>query len=286
MALGNKKSNEQTTNKAGAEPQFEEEGDTAVKAETQATTTAEAAAETVTPEAQKAAGTAVAKASSSAVATNDAVQRAKAFQKELDDMRGASDFSFGNYRQFKAVQGEIQESGGEKDSLGRWCKVRLMSWDNHFEVSPGEEGASTKDFVAYSKDGKTIDQVIGEELKGWVGKSVADYLAYLRDDDQGEGFDNAKCREFIDCGCALISSDSGDGPIGTVIQVTLSESSMMAFNRYQNGLKDTARAAAMGIPGFKVPEDPFTFFFLREAAEKGSKKWTKLKIVSELPAKL
>ena len=42
----------------------------------------------------------------------------------------------------------------------------------------------------------------------------------------------------------------------------------------------------MGLPGFTVPEDPFTFYYLREAASKGNQNWTKLKIVAELPAKI
>jgi hypothetical protein len=285
MALGNSKKGTETTSK----PQFEEEqpGAAAAVAEKQEPKKEEPKDEPketpASAEAKTAATTAVAKASSTSVATNEAVQRAKAFQRELDEMRGASDFSFGNYRMFKANQGEIQESGGEEDSLGKWAKVRLIGWDNHFEVSPGEQGASTKNFVAYSKDGKTIDHVIGEEQKEWAGRSVEDYLKYLRED---EDFEKAKVREFVDTACALLGTESSDGPIGEVVQVTLSESSILAFDKYKQGLKDKARCVAMGLPGFSLPEDPFTFYFLREAAQKGDNKWTKLKIVAELPAKI
>lgn len=291
MALKNK--TEQSKN-TGSEPQFEED----------TTSTATAVAEKPAPQGEQAADaqaheaeapaqqvqaaekvstTAIAKASSTAAAVNEAAARAKQFQKDLDAMRGANDFSFGNYRVFKAAQGEIQESGGEEESLGKWAKVRLIGWDNHFEVSPGEQGASTKDFVAYSKDGKIIDSVIGEELKSWVGKAVSDYLNYLRDE---EDFDKAKCREFIDTACALLGSESSDGPVGSVAQITLSESSILAFNKYQQALKDQARCVELGLPGFALPDDPFTFYYVREQAQKGDNKWTKLKIVAELPAKI
>ncbi len=228
---------------------------------------------------------AVAKASTSttSVALADAAAKAKEFQKEVTAMKGASDFSFGNYRVFKGNNGSIAESGGEEEDLGRWAQVRLLSWDEHTEISPGEQGASSKDFVAYSKDGKTIDSVIGEELRTWVGSSVSAYLDYLKKEEE---FPNAKARLFVDTACALMATDSGDGPVGTVIQVTLSESSIPAFSRYQQSLVDTARCVSMGLPGFKLPEDPFQFFFLREVAAKGSNKWTKLKIVSTLPAKI
>jgi hypothetical protein len=158
-----------------------------------------------------------------------------------------------------------------------------MSWDDHVEISPGESGASTKGFVAYSKDGKTIDSVIGEEQKGWVGKPVSEYVAYLRDTEE---FSSTKSRRFIDTACAVLGSDSGDGPIGEIVQITLSESSIGAFSSYQEKLIGKARAVAMNLPGFSLPEDPFTFYFIREVAQKGDNKWTKLRIESTLPAKL
>lgn len=232
-----------------------------------------------------AATTTIAKAAatSTAVARAGAADEAKKFQREVEAMRGASDFSYGNYRVFKGDNGEIVELSGDKEKLGRWAKVRMISWDDHFEVSPGEQGASTKDFVAYSKDGKTIDSIIGEELKSWVGRTVEDYVQFLRVEEE---FANTKCRRFVDIGCALMATESGEGPIGTVIQVTLAESSIPAFSKYQQSLQDNARCVAMGLPGFTVPEDPFTFFFIREAASKGNKSWTKLKLAKDLPAKI
>lgn len=221
--------------------------------------------------------------SSTSVSLADAGNKAKEFQREVQAMKGASDFSYGNYRVFKGNNGEISESGGDQDVLGRWAKVRLMSWDDHYEISPGEDGSSTKDFVAYSKDGKVIDSVIGEELKSWVGKSVQEYAEHLK---TVEEFAKTKVRRFVDTACALMATDNGEGPIGKVIQITLSESSIPAFSRYQQELADTARCVSMGLPGFALPEDPFTFFFIREVASKGNQKWTKLKIEQNLPAKV
>lgn len=236
---------------------------------------AAAAAETAT--------TAIAVAQSSAVATANAAQRAKEFQKEVNAMRGACDFSFGNYEVYKANNGSIVQMGGSEVDLGRWAKLRLIGWDESFQMSPGNDDKSSKDFVAYSKDGKTVDSVIGEDQRSFVGKSVDEYVTYLR---ETEGFDKAKCRRFIDLAVALLGTDSGDGPIGTVIQLTLSESSIPAFSRYQQQLNDNARCVAMGLPGFTLPEDPFTFFAIRELASKNNNKWTKLKISSTLPNKI
>lgn len=221
--------------------------------------------------------------SSTAVAVADAAVKAKEFQREINAMKGASDFSYGNFRVFKGNNGEIAESGGDQATLGRWAKVRLLSWDSHHEVSPGETSESSKAFVAYSLDGKTIDSVIGEEQKAWVGRAVTDYVDHLRNHEE---FAKAECRRFVDMACALMAAEDEDAPIGEVIQVTLSQSSIPAFSKYQEQLSNKARCVAMGLPGFTLPDDPFSFFLVREVAKKGTQTWTKIRIESTLPAKL
>lgn len=216
-------------------------------------------------------------------AANEAAAQAKAFQRELDEMKGAADFSYGNYAVFKGNNGEIAQTGKEDTSLGRWAKVRLIAWDDHHEITPGSQDKGSKDFVAYSKDGKVIDSIIGEEMKSWVGKSVGDYVNHLR---TVEGFDKAGSKRYVDLACALLGTDTGDGPINTVIQITLAPSSIPSFNKYQQNLRDQARCVAMGLPGFTVPEDPFTFFVIREVVSANGNKWSKLVFASQLPAKL
>lgn len=230
-----------------------------------------------------AAAVAVRTTGTSLAARNEAAEIAKAFEKQILEMRGG-DFSYGTYRVFKGNNGELAEMSGDKASLGRWAKVHLLNWDEHFQVSPGSDDKSAKDFVAYSKDGVKIDSVIGEELKDqWTGKPVQAYLEYLKNE---EDFAKADCRQFIDMACALLGTDSGDGPIGTVIQVTLSSSSIPSFKKYTQSLKDTARCVSMGLPGFVMPENPMEFFLIREAASKGNNRWTKLNFASSLPAKI
>ena len=90
----------------------------------------------------------------------------------------------------------------------------------------------------------------------------------------------------MDVACVALSNDAGVDLEGDIIQVTLPPTSTPAFSKYQSGLAGKARAIEMGIPGIKLPEDPFTFFFVVEKASKGDNKWTKLKIESKLPTKL
>lgn len=229
------------------------------------------------------ASTAIATASVTSMgAVNEAAAKAKAFKKEVEAMKGSADFSFGSHRVFKAVDGEIKEKDGDKVNLGKWVKVRLLAWDRHFEISPGEDGASSAAFVAYSMDGVTVDNVIGEDNKKWEGKPVLEYLEHLRTTEE---FEKAGVREFIDTQVAALGSE-GEPTFSGVIQVTLASSSIPAFSKYQTELEANAKCVAMGLPGYTLPEDPFTFFFIREAASKGKNSWTKLRIASVLPAKV
>ena len=205
------------------------------------------------------------------------------FSQQVSEMKGALDMSYGNFRVFKASNGAIVEVGDNGEDLGRFVQVRMMAWDKHWEVSPGTNDKKSKDYLAFSDDGVHIDRVVGEELQKYVGSTIEQYLKYLRED---EGFDNASKREFVDVACVALSNDAGVDLEGDIIQVTLPPTSIPAFSKYQSGLAGKARALEMGIPGIKLPEDPFTFFFVVEKASKGDNKWTKLKIESKLPTKL
>jgi len=226
--------------------------------------------------------TAIAKAATSSLSTNDAAQAAKNFKKEIEAMRGAADFSYGSHRVLKADNGVIKELAGEKLVLGRWVKVRLLAWQNTFQVSPGEQGKDSGQYVAYSSDGKTIDYVIGEDYKSWIGKSVQDYLKFLKEDEE---FEKAAVREFIDTECAVLGCED-EPDFHEVVQITLSSSSIPAFKRYQSDLEATAKCVVMGLPGYTLPPDALSFYFIREVAQKNSNTWTKLRVAASLPAKI
>ena len=268
-----------TTNTAAAAfedvPSFDESAEVAAAAPA-------AQPEVATPAAPApTASTAVAPAASTAVTVNTS-EEAKRFQREFDEMRGAASFDYGTFPIYKAINGSIRETGqGKTASFGRWVKVRMLAWDDSYQIGPGVDGSKAKDFVGFSKDGKTVDSVIGEDLRHFVGKPVTEYLDFLRN----EGYDKAESKRYVHTACAVLDSEDGTHEPGQIVQVTLSQSSLPSFSAYQEKLKTAARAVAMGIPGFSLPADPFTFFYICEAAAKGSNNWTKLKVESQLPKK-
>lgn len=95
----------------------------------------------------------------------DAATRAKNFQKEVEAMKGALNLDYGSVQMFKANQGKIGETDGDKRKLGRYAQVRLLAWDDRYELSTGDSGKSSKDFLAFSKDGVTVDNVVGDRLE-------------------------------------------------------------------------------------------------------------------------
>ena len=207
--------------------------------------------------------------------------QASAFQQEVEAMKGGADFSYGNYAVFKGIQGSIQGTGDNKTKLGQWVKVSMIAWDDRIQISPGSDDGDAKECVAYSKDGITIDSVIGFEKYGaWVGKKVSDYLSFLHDND----WSKASASRFIDVACVVHDGEKSAAKeiAGEIICVSLSKSSIPSFSQYQEKLNMKAKAVARGIPGVVVPADPFTFFFIAEAAEKGDLKWTKLKVSDKL----
>jgi hypothetical protein len=129
------------------------------------------------------------------LATSNRAQ-ASAFAKEVEEMKGAADFRYGNFKVFKGNNGEIMETGGAK--LGRWVKVSMIAWDEHYEISPGSKSEKSKEAVGYSKNGLTIDSIIGSDYARFIGTPVDDYVKYLQNDGD---YPEAKKGRFIDIAC-------------------------------------------------------------------------------------
>jgi hypothetical protein len=205
------------------------------------------------------------------------------FAAELDALRAAADFSHGNFKVFKASNGEILNIAEPSEKFGRWVHGTMIGWDDHFEISPSSEDKGSKDYVAYSKDGITIDSVIGEKMRSWVGKKAADYIDFLHNSTD---FQDAGSRRFIDVAFVVQAAEETEDFNGEIVQITLAQSSIKSFQQYTEQLKMKALAIKRGIPGIKLPTDPLNFYFIRETASDKGKNWTKLKVSATLPARI
>lgn len=234
---------------------------------------ADAAAATTNPAAEATATAAVAVAASTSAVTV-ASEKARNFRQELAEMKDAMSFDWGTFPTFKADNGSIAEVGNGRLNFGTWVKGRMMAYGSFWQVSPGDSDSKLKGFVAFSKDGQTVDSVIGDGVeRGFVGKSVSDYLTYLRDT---EGLSKADVKEYLNVGFLVVESDKPEVDPGTVVNIVLSQSSIRSFRAYEEQVKVNARAAAMGLPHKAMSDDPFRFKFVAEATQHKGNKWTKL----------
>lgn len=258
----------QTQNTA---PAFEDVNDTSPPFEEGTTPAPQEAAAAVQ------ATTAVAVTTSTSI-TTIATDQAKTFQQELAAMKDSTDFSLGTFTTFKASNGVIAETGEGKLSLGRWVDGRMMAYGAFTQVSPGDSGAKAKGFVAWSKDGKTVDTVLGDGTeRSFVGKSVQDYLHYLR---ETEGLTGADAKEYLNVAFLVMGCESGEVDEGEIVNIVLAPSSITAFRAYESQLQLGARAAAMGLKTkADLSGDPFRFrFSCVQASNTKNQRWSKLVI--------
>lgn len=262
---------------AGQAPQFEAMDDDADVAVAERPEAADTSTTQVDSSEMK---TAIAVAQASAVATVSPNVGSQ-FLAQIEEMRGAMDFSYGNFSIFKGNQGDI--SGGDPSvSLGRWVKVVMIAWDEHWQSNPGSDVDEAKDTVAFSRDGVKIDNIIGEQYREHTTKTLDEYVEWLKVNTQ---FTEADKSRYIDL-CVIPQEVENPGAvalIGEPLQITLNPSSLSSFKAYQETLKAKARAVERKVPGMSLPDDPFTFYLSVQAAEKGGKKWTKLQVTPSLP---
>ena len=229
------------------------------------------------PAASAPAAIAVRPANAVVASTASAVQ---AFKDQVAAMKDAVDLSFGNFPTFKPSGGKLK-CKEPVASLGAWARGMMTGWSDRVQVSPGD--GKPKDLVAYADDCVTISKVIGDAGAEWVGRTVAEYVQHLR---VNLGCNLAKAAIYVDVAFALSECESGNTDfVGETVQITLSPSSAKGFKSYQAKLDAAAICVEKGYPGFKLPENPFNFYFAVESASKGDKEWEKLLVLAKLPTK-
>ena len=226
-------------------------------------------------------------AKSSAVATyNDAKAKGIALTRAIAELflsEGTS-VPFGDFIQFKAGAGGKLASGDVSvKPLGRWMKGTVLSIGKRLEIGPGVEGATYKKYVGFSDDSATMTRIIGAEehleLAKFLGRPVQEYLDWLRSND----LPNADSREFTDVVFWVERTQAPDAETGTAVMLSLPPTSAAELRKYFNQLKMSCVAAAQGLKGASIPDEPFSIFAWAEAASKGDKSWTKLKFGRALP---
>lgn len=181
------------------------------------------------------ASTAIAKAGATAVA----VTGKNAVFGNLENAMPSLDF--GVLPRLVGSNGQVMD--GDKKMLGTFVEGQLISWNNTFVVSPGDDTPEAKEAVRYSKDGQTIDG---------TGESVAAYLKKLREVD---GYDEAAVKQYCELVVLLSKSEKPSDHVGNMVVISLSPQSRKLFEgyRYQESVKVALKKrSAEGIEQIKV----------------------------------
>jgi len=102
--------------------------------------------------------------------------------------------------------------------LGREIKMELLSWQDNYVISPGDDKAP-KDLVKYSDDGKTCSD----------GTPVVEHLNYLK----SLGMTKASLKERTVIVASLEEAPEAPTLVDRVIQIDLSPQSRASFSDYR-----------------------------------------------------
>lgn len=194
--------------KAATTAKFEEEpsGDTAVVEETTTATATAAPASTSTAVAAPRANTEVVAAPT--LKMMDVIGSVKE-QYKVD---------WNTLDRVQANNGAFLDLGKAKASMGDTIQMRLLSWQDTWQVSPGSDDKEAAEHVRYSDDGKVTKQ----------GEDVEAYLDELR-----KIYPKAKC----DHRCTLVGVLEGSAKdsrlVGELFQIDLSQTSRQEFDKYK-----------------------------------------------------
>lgn len=207
-----------TNTEAAAKPAFEDiDGDTTVVEQDSA---AEAAATSAKPAAEAAPAAQEAKTTAVVPAAAKSLAKAQKLETVLVDLENAiPKLDFGVIPRLVATQGSFQDADGK--SLGDEVNFTLVSFNNQFIVSPGDDSEAAKEFVAYSTDGKVIDE---------TGELVTDYVRKLKED---EGYEDAACKHYVELVGILNGSAKDSEYEGQLVMISLSPQSRKQFEGYR-----------------------------------------------------
>jgi hypothetical protein len=176
----------------------------------------------------------------------------------LQELKDAMPVEWDTFPRLKAGPGCIIDADGK--SLGSEIEMQVVSWQDGWDVSPGEDSERAKQHVGYSDDGVHMKD---------TGMTVADYLVELR----SLGFKDAKTIQKATVVGILIASEKDSTHLGNTVQLSLSNQARKTFERYRF---DRTIKAQMG------KQSPVGAEFINVKAHlkktSGNKDWTLLDV--------
>lgn len=125
---------------------------------------------------------------------------------------------FGTLPRLKAKSGEIFDE--ENNSLGKEIEITLVSFNDLYNVNPGDSDADSK-LCRFS-----YDNVV---LNDGSGITVAEHIKHLKD----EGYENACSKHYVELVALLNDAGEENENIGSMVQISMSPQSVKSFDAYR-----------------------------------------------------
>ena len=160
-------------------------------------------------------------------------------------------------------------SDDQKKELGKQVKIQIMSWNERFIVTTGEDNDEANALTRFSLDGKTIDG---------TGQPVPDYIAHL----VNEGYEDSCSKKYYSLyGFLVATSPNGqleDIPPAdrAIVNVQIAPRSVSQFTQFQitHGVK-----VSQGIVA-----DTDLLLLTQEKKDGKTKKYASIKFAAAYPA--
>lgn len=250
-------------NTAAATPAFEsdDDNDTVAVAAPAPAVEAPAAAAPAQPQSQEKEPAAAAPAPAVLKPVAGAVAKAKPVNMADWDVLGSikdrlPPVDFGEGVRLVGSNGSIMD--GDKRLLGDNIVLTVLSWNDRFVISPGDNGAEAKEHARYSLDGVTTTK----------GEDVKEYLEELRQD-----FPKAAMKTYVDLFGILEETGKPTDYIGTGVVVSLAPDSVRTFTGFRRDI------VVKGMMGRIEPIDASLGVRLRvhvEVKSAGGNTWSRL----------
>lgn len=178
----------------------------------------------------------------------------------LHDFRNAiPKLDFGVLPRLVGTQGQIQN----KDTgalLGDNITIQLVSYNDEFVVSPGDDAADAKELVRYSDDGKVLND--------GSGTLVADHLKLLR---ETHNYPDASVKKYVQVIGIVLATAKPSDLVEQMVLISLSPQSAKAFQGYdlqesvklRLGSRTTENASILKVSGEVKTQGGNTFTLLK-----------------------
>lgn len=164
----------------------------------------------------------------------------------------------------QATNGVFMDKGKDL-SLGDEVQLRLLTWQDVWQISPGSDDKEAKDHVRYCDNPNTLPD----------GTPVVDYLTRLREEFR---YTKASCDHRVVLGGVLEAVSKDSRLLGELVQIDLPKTSKAEFDKYQAG---TAYKVGKGL---LKPHQAQVMTMTAEPVSANGRNWTIVRFTPTMDA--